>query len=57
MPAYGHNLSPAEIEALISFLETLHPPGERPAIDAAQRDIEANPAPPPSPTGKNPVAR
>lgn len=57
MPAYGHNLSPAEIEALISFLETLHPPGEHPAADAAQRDIEAHPAPPPSYTGKNPVAR
>ena len=57
MPAYGHNLSPAEIEALISFLDTLHPPGEHPAADAAQRDIEAHPAPPPSYTGKNPVAR
>ncbi|HLJ78253.1 MAG TPA: c-type cytochrome, partial [Acidobacteriaceae bacterium] len=57
MPAYGHNLSPAEIEALISFLETLHPPGEHPAADAAQRDIEAHPAPPPSYTGQNPVAR
>jgi ubiquinol-cytochrome c reductase cytochrome b subunit len=57
MPAYGKNLSPAEIEALISFLETLHPPGEHPAADAAQRDIEAHPAPPPSYTGQNPVAR
>ena len=57
MPAYGKNLSPAEIEALISFLDTLHPPGERPAADAAQRDIEAHPAPPPSSTGKNPVER
>lgn len=57
MPAYGHNLSPAEIEALISFLDTLHPEKELPAADAAQRDIEAHPAPPPSHTGKNPVAR
>ena len=57
MPAYGKNLSPAEVEALISFLHTLHPPGEHPAVDAAQEDIEAHPAPPPSYTGKNPVAR
>jgi len=37
MPAYGKNLSPAEIEALVSFLETLHPANERPAYDAAQQ--------------------
>jgi ubiquinol-cytochrome c reductase cytochrome b subunit len=40
MPAYGHNLSPPEIEALVSFLETLHPKGEAPAIDAAQQAVE-----------------
>jgi ubiquinol-cytochrome c reductase cytochrome b subunit len=35
MPAYGKNLSPAETTALVSFLKTLHPAGERPAQDAA----------------------
>ena len=35
MPAYGKNLSPAETTALVSFLRTLHPAGERPAQDAA----------------------
>jgi ubiquinol-cytochrome c reductase cytochrome b subunit len=48
MPAYGKNLSPAEVEALVSFLETLHPPGEPPAADAAQRPIAAV-APPATP--------
>jgi ubiquinol-cytochrome c reductase cytochrome b subunit len=36
MPAYGKNLSPAEVTALVSFLETLHPPNQLPAHDAAQ---------------------
>ena len=36
MPAYGKNLNPPEVTALVSFLETLHPPGRRPARDAAQ---------------------
>lgn len=36
MPAYGKNLSPPEVTALVSFLETLHPTGEPPARDAAQ---------------------
>jgi ubiquinol-cytochrome c reductase cytochrome b subunit len=31
MPAYGNNLSPAETTALVAFLKTLHPAGERPA--------------------------
>jgi ubiquinol-cytochrome c reductase cytochrome b subunit len=35
MPAYGKNLSPMEVSALISFLETMHRPGERQAQDAA----------------------
>jgi ubiquinol-cytochrome c reductase cytochrome b subunit len=47
MPAYGKNLSPPEVTALVSFLETLHPEGERPAQDAALRS-----APPPFPTGR-----
>ena len=35
MPAYGKNLSPAETTALVKFLVTLHPPGQKPAINAA----------------------
>ena len=45
MPAYGNNLSPAETTALVAFLETLHPPTQSPARDAA-RDLvvsESNP--------------
>ncbi len=38
MPAYGKNLSPAEIEAVVSFLETLHPANEPPAFDPARRE-------------------
>ena len=29
MPAYGKNLSPAETTALVAFLATLHPDGQR----------------------------
>jgi len=36
MPAYGKNLNPAEVTALVSFLETLHPANRFPARDAAQ---------------------
>ncbi len=35
MPAYGKNLNPAEVTALVSFLETLHPPNQPAARDAA----------------------
>jgi len=35
MPAYGKNLNPAEVTALVSFLETLHPPNQLPARNAA----------------------
>ena len=38
MPAYGKSLSPAETTALVAFLQTLHPPGQRPARDAS-RDL------------------
>jgi ubiquinol-cytochrome c reductase cytochrome b subunit len=31
MPAYGKNLSPAEVNALVAFLETLRPAGALPA--------------------------
>jgi len=40
MPAYGKNLSPAETTALVSFLETLHPPGQMPARDAALEESQ-----------------
>ncbi|MGB7282360.1 MAG: cytochrome b N-terminal domain-containing protein [Candidatus Acidiferrum sp.] len=36
MPAYGKNLSPPEVTALVSFLETLHPAGQLPARTASQ---------------------
>ena len=36
MPAYAKNLNPAEVAALVSFLETLHPPNQPPARDASQ---------------------
>jgi ubiquinol-cytochrome c reductase cytochrome b subunit len=36
MPAYGKNLNPAESTALVAFLKTLHPAGEKPASDASQ---------------------
>ena len=37
MPAYGKQLNPAEVTALVSFLETLHPPNQFKARDAAQQ--------------------
>jgi ubiquinol-cytochrome c reductase cytochrome b subunit len=36
MPAYGKNLTPAETNALVAFLQTLHPPGQAPARDASR---------------------
>lgn len=35
MPAFGKNLSPAETNAAVAFLATLHPKGQAPARDAA----------------------
>jgi ubiquinol-cytochrome c reductase cytochrome b subunit len=35
MPAYGRNLSPAEVAALVAFMRTLHAPNEMPARDPA----------------------
>jgi ubiquinol-cytochrome c reductase cytochrome b subunit len=35
MPAYGKNLSPAEVAALVAFMRTLHAPNEMPARDPA----------------------
>ena len=37
MPAYGKNLNPAEVTALVTFLETLHPPHIAPARDSRNR--------------------
>jgi len=37
MPAYGKNLSPPEVTALVKFLGTLHPPNQVPATNAAGR--------------------
>ena len=34
MPAYGKNLSPAEVAALVAFMQTLHGPNESPARDS-----------------------
>jgi len=39
MPAYGNNLSPAETTAMVSFLETLHPPGQAAARDASREIV------------------
>ena len=42
MPAYGKNLTPAEVKALVAFLETLRPSNQPPAR---------------APEGARPVAR
>ncbi len=34
MPAYGKNLSPNEVEALVTYMVSLRPPGEPPARDS-----------------------
>ena len=65
MPAYGKNLSPAEIEALVSFLETLHPANEPPAYDASRRAVDESQsqsqpqsaAPPASPVARQTANR
>jgi ubiquinol-cytochrome c reductase cytochrome b subunit len=36
MPAYGRNLNPAETNALVAFLQTMHPAGQKPARDASR---------------------
>jgi ubiquinol-cytochrome c reductase cytochrome b subunit len=46
MPAYGKNLSPPEVTALVRFLETMKPPGRRPAFDASQVEQKAQSAAP-----------
>jgi ubiquinol-cytochrome c reductase cytochrome b subunit len=39
MPAYGSNLSPAEVNAIVAFLATMHPRGEPPARNSARPAI------------------
>ncbi len=61
MPAYGKNLSPPETTALVAFLETLHPPGQTPARDAARdlvlKETQQQSAPAPAqPTAMQPAA-
>ena len=41
MPAYGKNLSPPEVTALVRFLETLKPAGQLPAANAAEQEQKA----------------
>ena len=41
MPAYGKNLNPAEVTALVAFLTTLHPAGELPSRDSAVPAVPA----------------
>jgi ubiquinol-cytochrome c reductase cytochrome b subunit len=52
MPAYGKNLSPPQVTALVSFLETLHPEGQRPARDASQQYISSGELDPPYPASQ-----
>jgi ubiquinol-cytochrome c reductase cytochrome b subunit len=50
MPAFGKNLSPAEVTATVAFLGTLYPEGQAPARDAAldfARDAVQTRTPPP----------
>jgi ubiquinol-cytochrome c reductase cytochrome b subunit len=43
MPAYGKNLSPPEVTALVAFLVTLHPTGQAPAHDASLAGVSTTP--------------
>jgi ubiquinol-cytochrome c reductase cytochrome b subunit len=50
MPAYGKTLSPAQVIAVVSFLETLHPANQPAAQDVSRRVAETN-----NPAPKEPV--
>ena len=52
MPAYGKNLNPAEVTALVSFLETLRPSNQPPARNASQAVVTRDESSPPA--AKNP---
>ena len=41
MPAYGKNLNPSEVAALVAFMRTLHAPAEAPARDTTQTEQSA----------------
>jgi ubiquinol-cytochrome c reductase cytochrome b subunit len=41
MPAYGKNLNPSEVAALVAFMKTLRGPNERPAQDSASPEQPA----------------
>ena len=43
MPAYGKNLSPPETTALVAFLNSLHPPNQKPAQDASLVSVLSEP--------------
>jgi len=43
MPAYGKNLSPAEVSAIVAFMKTLREPNELPAQDSTSPE---QPSPP-----------
>jgi ubiquinol-cytochrome c reductase cytochrome b subunit len=47
MPAYGKNLSPPEVTALVRFLETLKPAGQPAATDASRQQQAQEAAPQP----------
>ena len=49
MPAYGKNLSPSEVTALVRFLETLHPANQPAATDASQAAAAIVSTPEPNP--------
>ncbi len=43
MPAYGKNLTPPEVTAIVAFLGSMHPTGQQPARDAAQVMLGVSP--------------
>jgi ubiquinol-cytochrome c reductase cytochrome b subunit len=45
MPAFGTSLSPAEVTALVQFLETLHPPNQQRAQDVSRGLAESGERP------------
>jgi ubiquinol-cytochrome c reductase cytochrome b subunit len=55
MPAYGKNLSPPQVEALVDFLETLHPVNEPAATDASQQAIQTSQTPLAPDAGQKPA--
>jgi ubiquinol-cytochrome c reductase cytochrome b subunit len=42
MPAYARNLNPAETNALVAFLQTMHPAAQMPARDASRTEMESD---------------